>query len=78
MREVQTDDLGLLAVAKGISLLSDLNRGDVVLYEKFAQGRFRVVAQAQPHSVPPIPYSLFGGARGAFERITRRNRRLTW
>ena len=61
MREVQTDDPGLLAVAKGISLLSDLNRGDVVLYEKFAQGGFRVVAQAQPHSVPPIhTHSLVG------------------
>ena len=54
MEKVQTDHAHLLAVARGISLLADLNRGDVILYEKFVHGRFRVVAQAQPHSVPPI------------------------
>ncbi|MGB0385841.1 MAG: sensor histidine kinase [Ardenticatenaceae bacterium] len=54
MEEVQTDHPGLLAVAAGIPLLADLNRGDVVLYEKITPKRFRVVAQAPPHSVPPI------------------------
>lgn len=49
-----TTDPHLLAVAAGISLLADLNRGDVLLYEQVTKGRLRVVAQARPHSVPPV------------------------
>jgi two-component system, sensor histidine kinase PdtaS len=54
MAETLTEQPRLRAVADGISLLADLNRGDALLYEPIGGERVRLVAQARPHSVPPI------------------------
>lgn len=54
MDEVQTKNPRLLTIAAALPLLADLNRGDILLYDCFAKERLRVVAQAMPHSVPPI------------------------
>ncbi|MCZ7573385.1 MAG: histidine kinase N-terminal domain-containing protein [Ardenticatenaceae bacterium] len=49
------------AVAKGVPLLADLHRADVLLYEVGRSGEVTVIAQGQPHSVPPIHPRLFIG-----------------
>lgn len=59
--EAQTDHPHLRAVAAGLPLLADLNRGDILLYEPLPGQRLRVVAQAQPHSVPPVYTRLMVG-----------------
>lgn len=49
------------AVAKGVPLLADLHRADVLLYEVGRSGEVTVIAQSQPHSVPPVHPRLFIG-----------------
>ncbi|MBA3532869.1 MAG: histidine kinase N-terminal domain-containing protein, partial [Ardenticatenales bacterium] len=61
MDEAQTTQPHLRAVAAGLALLADLKRADILLYELIDEGRVRVVAQAQPHSVPPIYASSLVG-----------------
>lgn len=41
-------------IARKIGLLADVSRGDVLLYAVGEDNRVSVVAQARPHSVPPI------------------------
>ncbi|MDQ4075709.1 MAG: sensor histidine kinase [Chloroflexota bacterium] len=53
-QEVQTQQPVLRAVAMGIHVLADLHRGDILLYEPVTNEHVRIVAQAQPHSVPPV------------------------
>lgn len=47
------------AVAQGVPLLADLHRADVLLYAVGRSGEVTVIAQGQPHSVPPIHRRLF-------------------
>lgn len=41
-------------IARTIGLVADISRGDVLLYVVNASNQVSVVAQARPHSVPPI------------------------
>src|SRR5437868_5927448 len=43
----------LQRVSQSLSLVADLSRADAVLY-RLEDDRARIVAQARPHSVPPV------------------------
>ncbi|HYN88882.1 MAG TPA: histidine kinase N-terminal domain-containing protein, partial [Ardenticatenaceae bacterium] len=60
-RETEEARLLLGAVAKGVPLLADLHRADVILYAARRPGEVTVIAQGQPHSVPPIHRHRFVG-----------------
>lgn len=44
----------LETIAAGLPLFADLNRADVLLYEKQSDGRLLLIESAAPHSVPPV------------------------
>lgn len=44
----------LQAIASGLPIFADLNRADVLLYAREADGTLLVVEQAAPRSVPPV------------------------
>lgn len=44
----------LEAIAAGLPLFADLNRADILLYEKQTDGRLLLIEHAAPHSVPPV------------------------
>lgn len=55
-------------VIAGIPLLADLHRGDVVIYVPEGEGLVRVVAHAQPHSMPSVyPNAMQGASFGLNE-----------
>lgn len=55
-------------VIAGIPLLADLHRGDVVIYVPEGEGLVRVLAHAQPHSMPSVyPNAMEGASFGLNE-----------
>lgn len=53
--ELTEEDIGILRRIEGdLPILADISRADTLIYCRLAEDQALVVAQARPHSVPPI------------------------
>jgi two-component sensor histidine kinase len=53
--DLTEDDIGILrGIERDLPILADVSRADMLIYCRLAEDEAVVVAQARPHSVPPI------------------------
>jgi len=66
---LKREDIALLErVEKGMSIVADISRADILLYCRGGENEAMVVAQARPHSVAPIYEPICGQAVSPGER----------